>query len=190
MLILASASPRRFHLLSELGLTFKVQAPHVDESYAAGMSPAEVVQMLARRKAAAFAETELTGNVVLAADTVVALDGEILNKPADAHEAKAMLRQLSGRSHEVYTGISLRSASHWVTRFDVATVNFKPLEEKEIDHYIETHKPYDKAGAYGIQEYIGMIGINRMEGSYYTIVGLPTHLVWEELQSEPFLRLI
>ena len=186
MLILASASPRRHQLLSELGFTFMVQPPHVDESFEPGTPPAQVVQQLARRKAAAFAESELAGNVILAADTVVALEDEILNKPADAAEASAMLQQLSGRTHTVYTGISLRSATQWVTLYDSATVCFKALTEAETCHYVQACNPIDKAGAYGIQEWIGLIGVTSVQGSYYTIMGLPTHLVWQTLNTPDF----
>ncbi len=181
-LILASNSPRRQQLLRELGIEFTVQVRPTDELFPADMPASEVAGYLARHKAAQFAH-DLGEKLILCADTVVVVDNEILNKPANAAEARAMLQKLSGREHQVITGICLLSAEGYQTLSDVAQVVFKTLTETEIDYYITHYRPFDKAGAYGVQEWIGMIGISRIEGSFYTIMGLPLHKVYELLSA-------
>lgn len=181
-LILASNSPRRQQLLRELGIEFTVQVRPTEELFPADMPASEVAGYLAQHKAAQFAH-DLGEKLILCADTVVVVDNEILNKPANAAEARAMLQKLSGREHQVITGICLLSAEGSQTLSDVAQVVFKPLTENEIDYYITHYHPFDKAGAYGVQEWIGMIGISRIEGSFYTIMGLPLHKVYELLSA-------
>ena len=181
-LILASNSPRRQQLLRELGIEFTVQVRPTDELFPADMPASEVAGYLAQHKAAQFAH-DLGEKLILCADTVVVVDNEILNKPANAAEARAMLQKLSGREHQVITGICLLSTEGSQTLSDVAQVVFKTLTETEIDYYIAHYRPFDKAGAYGVQEWIGMIGISRIEGSFYTIMGLPLHKVYELLSA-------
>ena len=185
-LVLASNSPRRQQLLRELGFEFTVEVRPTDELFPADMPASEVAGYLARHKAEQFAH-DLGDKLVLCADTVVVVDNQILNKPADAFEARAMLEKLSRRSHQVITGVCLLNAEGYQTISDVAEVTFKPLTETEIEYYITHYRPFDKAGAYGVQEWIGMIGIPRIEGSFYTIMGLPLHKVYELLQ--PFMVL-
>ena len=185
-LVLASNSPRRQQLLRELGFEFTVEVRPTDELFPADMPASEVAGYLARHKAEQFAH-DLGDKLVLCADTVVVVDNQILNKPADAFEARAMLEKLSGRSHQVITGVCLLSAEGYQTISDMAEVTFKPLTETEIEYYITHYRPFDKAGAYGVQEWIGMIGIPRIEGSFYTIMGLPLHQVYELLR--PFMVL-
>lgn len=184
-LILASNSPRRQQLLRELGFDFTVEVRPTDEVFPDEMPAAGVAGYLAKRKAEQF-ETDLNDRIVLCADTIVVVDNEILNKPANVAEAKLMLQKLSGRTHEVITGICLLSSSGYQTVSDVAKVEFKTLTDAEIEYYIQHYRPFDKAGAYGVQEWIGMIGIHRIEGSFYTIMGLPLHKVYELLQ--PFME--
>lgn len=180
-LLLASGSPRRRQLLAEAGFSFSVKMKPVEEDFAADMPVTEVPLMLARRKAEAL-RGELTGEIVLAADTVVVIDGVILNKPADEAEAFAMLSRLSGKMHRVITGVCLLSREKTVTFSDVTEVYFKRLSDGEITHYIRQYRPYDKAGAYGVQEWIGMVGIEKMVGSYFNVMGLPVHRVYDALK--------
>jgi septum formation protein len=179
-LLLASGSPRRRQLLAEAGFTFSPKVKSVPEDFPSHMPAAEVPAMLAQRKAEALREA-LADEVVLAADTVVVVDGDIFNKPADEAEAFAMLSRLSGRMHQVITGVCLLSREKTVTLSDLTEVYFRPLSADEINYYIRQYRPYDKAGAYGVQEWIGMIGIQKMVGSYFNVMGLPVHRVYEEL---------
>ena len=181
-LILASNSPRRRQLLTELGLAYEIRLLPVDEDFPAHLRRAEVAEYLAAHKAAAYAPGLAPDEVVLTADTIVCLDDDVLNKPADVAEATAMLTRLQGRAHEVITAVCLRCGDGREVVFsDQATVYFRPLSLAEISHYIVTAQPFDKAGAYGAQDWLGMVGITRLEGSYFTVMGLPTHRVWEEL---------
>ncbi len=181
-LILASGSPRRKQLLEEMGLNFKVLTKPIDEVFPNGLVPKEVAEILSRQKADAFHEKDFAENtLIITADTVVTLEGEILGKPSDRKDAIAILNRLSGKPHEVITGVTLRTKSKVFT-FSVSTkVVFKVLNEVEIHYYIDTFKPYDKAGAYGIQEWIGHVAIESIEGSYFNVMGLPTHRLYEEL---------
>jgi len=185
-LTLASNSPRRQQLLRELGLDFNVEIRPTDELFPADMPETDVASFLAQQKATQF-QTDLGNRLVLCADTIVVVDNEILNKPANEIEAKVMLQKLSGRSHEVITGICLLSQAGFQTVSDTAKVTFKTLSDSQIDYYIAHYHPFDKAGAYGVQEWIGMMGISRIEGSFYTIMGLPLHLVYHLLQ--PYIRI-
>ena len=170
-LILASASPRRREILAMAGYRFEILSPDVDENIS-GLSPAELVQELSRRKAAAAAALTDPANVILAADTVVSLDGEILGKPTDSVDAAAMLARLSGRTHTVYTGITLRDSKNSVAQTAAAQVTMRDITKEEIDAYVATGSPLDKAGAYGIQEAAGMF-VREIQGDFYCIMGLP-----------------
>ncbi|MDX9882490.1 MAG: Maf family nucleotide pyrophosphatase [Prolixibacteraceae bacterium] len=180
-IILASKSPRRQQLLSDLGLTFDPMETGADESFPDDMPVEKVAAFLAEKKADALLP-ELKGNqLVITADTIVVLEGKILNKPDDAAHARGMLQSLSGKKHEVITGVCLRSNEKKVV-FSVATkVWFKKLSDEEIDFYIENCKPFDKAGAYGIQEWIGYVGIYRIDGSYFNVMGLPVQQLYTHL---------
>lgn len=181
-IILASKSPRRQQLLKEAGFTFQVITKDVDESFPAELQAKDVAAYLSRKKADAFRD-EFDEEIIITADTVVKVDEEILNKPADYNEAYLMLKKLSGRQHEVITGFTLKDKHKQVTYSDTTIVHFKELSDDEINHYIENFKPFDKAGAYGIQEWIGMIGITKIEGSYFNVVGLPIQKVYEMLKA-------
>ena len=179
-LILASNSPRRQQLLKEMDFDFTVKVRPTDELFPTDLSAKEVPAFLAKQKAEQF-KHDLKSELILCADTVVVVDNEILNKPANADEAKAMLKKLSGRSHQVITGICLLNETETQLETDIAEVFFRQLTDNEMDYYIKNYQPFDKAGAYGIQEWIGMIGIERIEGSYFTVMGLPTHQVYNLL---------
>jgi septum formation protein len=181
-LILASNSPRRQAMLKELGITYTIRLQDIDESFDENMPPHEVPAMLAKRKAAAFLTLQ-PDEVVLTADTVVICEGKILNKPASSQEAIEMLQFLSNKKHTVVTAFCLSSNAKQLCKADSTDVYFRELSLTEISHYVETYKPFDKAGSYGVQEWIGMTGITRIDGSYFTVVGLPIHLVYESLQT-------
>ena len=182
-LILASNSPRRKQLLAGLDIPFEVKVlDGIDETYPADLPVAQVASFLARLKAEPYREWLDEDTVVLTADTVVISDNRIFGKPADEHEAAAMLRALSGRTHQVTTGVCLTSLK-WQHTFDVTSdVTFKPLSQQEIDYYIAYYHPLDKAGAYGIQEWIGYIGVTALHGSYFNVMGLPVQRIYEELK--------
>jgi septum formation protein len=180
-LVLASNSPRRQQIMREAGFDFVVKVRPTDEVFPENMPPVEVPTYLATKKAEQFL-SDLQNEIILCADTIVVVDDEILNKPANEIEAKAMLKKLSGRSHQAITGICVLTKEKMQVATDVAQVFFKELTDNEIDYYIKNYRPFDKAGAYGIQEWISMIGIERIEGSYYTIMGLPIHLVYRLLR--------
>ena len=181
-LILASESPRRRNLLTQLGLNFEVCALNIDESYPLELTAEEIPLYVCLNKSLAFPDKDITPNtIVITADTIVWIDDFVLGKPDGEADAKAMLRCLSGKKHEVITGVCLRSEKQ-TARFWVNTgVWFKPLTGEEIDYYVENFKPIDKSGAYAIQEWIGFIGINRIEGSYFNVVGLPVQRLYTEL---------
>lgn len=183
-IILASASPRRRQLLEQLGIDFTVKViDGLDESYPAGLAWHEIPEYLSRKKAEGHSSLLTPSTMIITADTLVMLDGKPLGKPADAAEARLMLRNLSGRSHFVITGVTILTA--WKsTSFSTTTeVFFDSLTDDEIDFYITRFKPLDKAGAYGIQEWIGAAGIRRIEGSYYNVMGLPLHSLYTALGS-------
>lgn len=182
-LILASNSPRRRELLGGLGYPYEVRViEDIDESYPETLSGSEVAAYISRAKAEAYRTTMADDEVVITADTIVCLDDKVLGKPADEAEAMAMLRNLSGRVHQVYTGVtimSLERESSFVSRTDVT---FASLTEEEILHYVTHFRPMDKAGAYGIQEWIGYVGVERIEGSYFNVMGLPVQRLYSELK--------
>lgn len=179
-LLLASNSPRRQQLLRDAGFEFTVKVKDTNEDFPKTMPVDEVPAFLARKKAEAFRE-ELGNQIILTADTIVVIDKDILNKPKDASEAREMLRKLSGRQHQVITGVCVMTEESTESFIDVAEVFFRELSNWEIDYYIENCRPFDKAGSYGVQDFIGMVGIPRMEGSYFTVMGLPVHKVYEAL---------
>lgn len=181
-LLLASNSPRRKELLAGLGLTFEVRVKDVQEDFPEHMQREEVAEYLASHKADAYTD-DLGDEVLITADTIVCLGDRILNKPANAAEAFEMLRSLSGTSHEVITGVCLLTKESKSVFHDVTKVYFRDLTEEEINYYIEHYKPFDKAGAYGIQEWIGKIGIEKIEGSYFNVVGLPVQKLYTYLKS-------
>ena len=182
-LILASASPRRKWLMEELGVPFSVQPKNVDEIYPETLKREEIPVFLAKLKASAFSEEELEGKIVLTSDTIVWLGDRELQKPTDLEDAKRMIRMLSGTSHEVYTAITVRTSEKTISDFDRTEVHFRELTEDEIEYYVKTYKPLDKAGAYGIQEWIGYIGIEKIEGCYFNVMGLPLRKVYKALNS-------
>ncbi len=183
-IILASKSPRRSQLLREAGFEFEIKAREVDESYPENLPVDEVALWLAEKKAIAcsdFLETE--EQVLLAADSVVILDGVIYGKPTDYQDAVRILSKLSGRVHKVVTGVCLLSKAKKVVISDLAYVHFEPLTEEEIRYYLDQYAPFDKAGAYAIQEWIGLCKISKIEGTYTNIMGLPVEQVYRALAS-------
>lgn len=188
-LILGSNSPRRQQILRDAGFSFQVQVLPTEEDFPEDMPSQDVPVFLALKKAEAF-RSLLENNLVLTADTVVRINEKILNKPIDAADARRMLRLLSGQTHEVTTGVCLMSAEQTWSFADTARVHFRELTEWEIDYYLEACRPFDKAGAYGVQDFIGMVGIDRIEGSYFTVMGLPIHRVYAQLVEAGFLQTV
>ncbi len=179
-IILASGSPRRQELFKELGLDFSIKVKAIEEIYPSTLKAAEITNYLAQLKASAF--TELAENdIVITSDTIVWMSNKAIEKPRDKKHAIAMLQELSGRSHKVITSICIKTFASQKVFHDETTVYFKPLSLEEITYYIENYEPFDKAGAYGIQEWIGFIGITKIEGSYFNVMGLPVHKLYEEL---------
>nr|WP_246085462.1 Maf family nucleotide pyrophosphatase [Solitalea koreensis] len=164
-----------------MGYEFEVVLKEVDESYPVSLNPEEVALYIAEKKADAY-EHSIHGEIVITADTLVCVDGKILGKPTDKAEAIAMIRTLSGRSHQVITGVAILHAHELISFADTTLVYFAELSDEEIEFYIDTYQPYDKAGAYGIQEWIGVNKIERIEGSYTNVMGLPTEKLYRYLQ--------
>jgi len=180
-IILASRSPRRQQLLTELGLKFKVVVKDYDETFPSGLTGEEIARYIAYRKAASF-ENEIPENaIVIAADTIVWCNDKVLGKPVNKVDAFAILKEISGNTHEVITGVSIRSKSKEITFSESTKVTFEQFSEEETEYYIENFKPYDKAGAYGIQEWIGIIACSHIDGSYFNVVGLPVQRLYKEL---------
>ena len=198
-ILLGSQSPRRRELLAGLDVDFRVVAIDADEHYPEGLTGGDIPYYISRAKAEAYTAPLAEDEVLLTADTIVwvpapqhaiddnrrqdacVLGGVMLGKPRDEEEARAMLRMLSGRMHEVYTGVTLRTREGMRTIADKTEVWFRTLTEEEIDYYVEKYKPLDKAGAYGVQEWIGYVGVTKMVGSYFNVMGLPVERVWELL---------
>lgn len=180
-IILGSASPRRAELMKMLGIDFVVRQKEVDEQLPDQIRREDAAMFLARKKALAHKPDLQANEIVITADTLVAVDELILGKPSDTKEAITMLRQLSGRKHQVITGVCILSKFKSEALFVKTDVAFKNLRPEEITYYIETYKPFDKAGAYGIQEWIGIIGVEYILGSYYNVMGLPTRELYEYL---------
>lgn len=181
--ILASNSPRRKELLAGLGVDYEVRTlPDVDESYPETLKGADIPLFIAKEKADAYLGMMQPDELMITADTIVWLDGKVLGKPRDRREALQMLRDMSGRTHEVFTGVCI-TTTEWQRSFTAQTeVRFSPLSEEEITYYVEKYKPMDKAGAYGVQEWIGFIGVENISGSYYNIMGLPVQKLYRELK--------
>lgn len=181
-LILASQSPRRRMLFEDLGFPFEVRSIDVDESFPDHLQGGEIPAYLAAKKAAAVRSTLREKDILVTADTVVWINGHALNKPADRAEAKAMLLEIAGATHSVFTGVCISTKNKQHTFFEETKVHFNPLSNAEITHYLDRYKPFDKAGAYGIQEFIGLIGIKAIEGDFYNVVGFPMQSFWKALQ--------
>lgn len=181
-IILASKSPRRTELLKGLGVEFITQTKEVEEDFPKKMNINQVPQYLAEKKALAFRQELEENDLLITADTVVVVQGEILNKPADKKEALEMLQKLSGNVHHVITGVCLMDLRKTVIFDDRTEVHFKKMEQEELLGYVEKFQPYDKAGAYGVQEWIGYVAVYKMIGSFYNVMGLPVHRIYEELK--------
>ena len=181
-IILASNSPRRKELLKGLDIDFEVRVlPDIDESYPPDMLPEDIPVYIAEKKANAYHATLKKEELIITADTVVVLDGEIIEKPVDKEDAIQILKRLSGRKHQVITAVVLMTTDVRKTFSVTSTVDFSELTDKEITYYVEHYQPYDKAGAYGIQEWIGYIGVHSIEGSFYNVMGLPIQRLYREL---------
>jgi septum formation protein len=181
-IILASASPRRQELLRSMGFRFRVKKLNVNEdSWPEGLQSQDIALHLAKKKIDAYDELLTTTELLITADTIVWCEGKIYNKPADTAEAAEMLKALSGKMHEVFTAVCLKTPKQESSFYDTTRVYFKEFTDEEIEYYIETCKPFDKAGSYGVQEWIGYIGIEKIEGSFYNVMGLPVKKLYEEL---------
>jgi len=176
-LILASKSPRRQELMQAMELDFKVVLKDVDESYPEELNPAEIACYIAEKKAKAFIDERLD-SLVVTADTIVAYNGAILGKPEHAAHAREMLTTLSGSVHQVYTGVCLAHQEKFVSFYDVTEVCFRKLSDEEIEHYISKYNPFDKAGSYGIQDWLGFVAVEKITGSYTNVMGLPTEKLY------------
>lgn len=182
-LLLASKSPRRRELLAGCGLEFEIaEGRNAEEVYPADMPLGEVAEYLSKLKSDAYADTLRAGDILITADTVVIAAGEILGKPHDREDAVRMLSTLSGSTHEVVTGVTLRSTDKAQSFSCHSKVTFREIAREEIEHYIDSFRPYDKAGAYGIQEWIGYVAISGIEGSFYNVMGLPVQRLYMELE--------
>lgn len=181
--ILASNSPRRKELLAGLGVDYEIRTlPDVDESYPETLQGAEIPQYIAKEKADAYVSMMQPGELMITADTIVWLDGRVLGKPVDREDALGMLRAMSGRAHDVFTGVCI-TTTEWQRSFTAQTeVRFATLTEDEMAYYVDKFHPMDKAGAYGVQEWIGFIGVENISGSYYNIMGLPVQRLYNELR--------
>ena len=180
---LASNSPRRRELLSGLGIDYEVKLlPNIDETYPDSLKGEEIPVYIAREKADAYRPSMEKDELIITADTIVYTDGKVLGKPHDADDARRMLHRLSGRSHQVITGVCITTHEFQRTFSAVTEVTFDTLTDEEIDFYIATYRPLDKAGAYGIQEWIGFIGASALNGSYFNVMGLPIQRLYQELK--------
>lgn len=179
-LLLASNSPRRKELLTQLGYQFEVVKIDVDESYPSDLNPHEIAEYVSAKKAKAFDVNE--NEILLTSDTIVALDQKILLKPKDENEAFEMIKSLSGKVHQVYTAFTIKTVDSEISKTSKTDVEFSEISDEEIKFYINNYKPFDKAGSYGIQEWLGMAKIKNISGSFYSVMGLPVDLVYEELR--------
>ena len=180
-IILASKSPRRQYLLKELGIDFKLQTKDTEEGFSNTLKAQEIPLYLCEKKAKAFELDLNDGDLLITADTIVWIEDQVLNKPEDYNDAVRMLKLLSGKKHQVYTGVCLTSKQKTKSFFAVTDVYFKNLSDDEIEYYIKNYNPYDKAGAYGAQEFIGYIAIEKIEGSFFNVMGLPIRELYDEL---------
>ena len=182
-IILASGSPRRQEFFKNLGLDFEIQLKPVKEEYPPRLTHFEISNYLAQLKALHFKKQLLPNDILITSDTIVWNDNTALGKPRDADDAFRILKSLSNQTHEVITSVCFTSTNFEKTLHDITKVTFKELSDEEILFYIKTYKPFDKAGAYGIQEWIGQIGVTKIEGSYFNVMGLPVHLVYKTLNT-------
>ena len=180
-IILASGSPRRQQFFRDLGLDFEIKLKPVKEEYPSELKGVEITNYLAELKAGAFKEELRTGDILVTSDTIVWHAGKAMEKPADPAQAFEMIKELCGKTHEVISSVCFTTAEKSKTVHAITRVTFSDLEDDEIQFYIDNFRPFDKAGAYGIQEWIGLIGVEHIEGSYFNVVGLPTHLVYQSL---------
>jgi septum formation protein len=180
-IILASGSPRRQQFFKELEIDFEIRLKPVKEVYPSALRGKEITNYLAELKAAAFEGELNTGDILITSDTIVWHENKALEKPKDPAQALEMIKALCGKTHEVITSVCFKTPEKIRTVHAITRVTFSELEEDEIEHYIDRYRPFDKAGAYGIQEWIGLIGVEHIEGSYFNVVGLPTHLVYQTL---------
>lgn len=182
-IVLASQSPRRQELLAGLDLTYRTLViPGIDESFPAGLQGEAIPIFIAEKKAEAYRPIMQADTLVITADTIVLLDGKVFGKPTDENEATAMLHELSGKTHQVITGVCLTTIDRQVSFADTTDVRFAPLTDGEIAHYVAKYLPLDKAGAYGIQEWIGYAGVEHITGSYFNVMGLPIQRLYAELK--------
>ncbi|MDR1371570.1 MAG: Maf-like protein [Dysgonamonadaceae bacterium] len=182
-LILASNSPRRKELLSGLDIEYEVKTlPDIEESYPETLQREEIPVYLAQMKAAAYRDLMRNDTLLITADTIVWLNDKVYGKPADEADARNILRSLSGNTHEVITGVCLTGKEKQTSFYSISKVKFAKLDEEEIDYYTSRYKPYDKAGAYGVQEWIGYIGVEYIEGSFYNVMGLPVRHLYQKLK--------
>ena len=180
--VLASYSPRRRELLADLGIDFEVRTINgIDESYPAQLPVLEIAEYISRKKAEAYRAEMASDELIITADTVVILGNEVLGKPHDADDARRMLRALSGKTHKVVTGVTIVTEGAMRSFSAVTDVEFAPLSDEDIDYYVDNYRPLDKAGAYGIQEWIGCMGVRHISGSFYNVMGLPLHRLYNEL---------
>ena len=181
--VLASNSPRRRELLADLGIDFDVKIiKGIDETYPPELPVMEIAEFLSRKKAQAYKKEMAPNDIIITADTVVLLDDEVLGKPADESEARHMLHELSGKVHKVVTGVTIVTSSDTTSFSAVTDVEFAYLDDDTINYYVEHYKPLDKAGAYGIQEWIGCMGVKHINGSFYNVMGLPLHMLYTHLE--------
>ena len=181
-IVLASGSPRRQEFLKELDLDFVIEIKEIDETYPSNLKRSEITDYISQEKAAAFHNIK-ENEILITSDTIVWNEEEAIGKPADFDRAKQMLHKLSGKMHEVITSVCFTSKEFQITVNDTTKVWFKTLSEAEIEYYIKTYKPFDKAGSYGIQEWIGYIGTEKIEGCYFNVMGLPVRLVYKTLNA-------
>ena len=181
-IILGSQSPRRYEQLKGLDVDFEVRSKAIDESYPVDMKAEDVPAYLAELKAAAYHDILDRETLLITSDTIVIQSGEILEKPLSVNDAKSMIAKLTGNSHKVVTGVCIQTRNKKVTFSDTTKVHFNTLSAAEIQYYVHRYQPFDKAGSYGVQEWIGYMGIKHLEGSYYNVMGLPVHKVYEVLK--------
>ncbi len=180
-LILGSGSPRRKQFLKDLGLDFIVETKDVEEVYPKYLHGREITDYLAELKANAFINELKENDILITADTIVRFNGKVIGKPKDANDAKSMLKALSGQTHEVITSVCIKTMNKQTTIHDTTDVYFKVLTTEEIDFYVDNFKPFDKAGAYGIQEWLGYIGVEKIKGSHFNVMGFPVHKFYKEM---------
>ncbi|MBO6080761.1 MAG: septum formation protein Maf [Bacteroidales bacterium] len=181
--ILASQSPRRRELLAGMGVEFEVMKTDVEETYDPSWSPEEIVMHLSKLKLSPIDMSQYTPDTIfITCDTIVVVNGQIIGKPKDEEDAKRMLRMLSGNTHTVYSGLTVATPQKQLTDYRSTDVIFETLSDEMIQYYIDTYQPFDKAGSYGVQEWIGRVGIREVRGSFYNVMGLPTRLLWQMLE--------